>query len=160
MRGRGPWNPKLVTDESGQMAVELAVLVPVAIVVALTVLNLMRFVGACAVFDRASLDAVIAYGVAPAGEQTGITAVEEVRSSVETALDDDSCEVEVSAEGLADEGEGTFSLSSHLTRFSCTLVFRPWPTSLRMPGITYQAPLSLRHERTLVVDRYRPGVVL
>ena len=29
-----------------------------------------------------------------------------------------------------------------------------------MPGITYEAPLSLRHESTLVVDRYRPGVVV
>lgn len=35
----------------GQMTVELAVVVPAAIVVALIVLNLMWFVEACAAFD-------------------------------------------------------------------------------------------------------------
>jgi len=34
------------------MTVELAVLTPVVIVVALVAYNLMRFVGACAAFDR------------------------------------------------------------------------------------------------------------
>jgi len=148
------------SDESGQMAVELAVLVPVVLVVALVILNLMRFVGACAVFDRASLDAVVSHGVAPAGEQTSLVAVDEVRGCIEAALNDKSCEAEVRAESLSGDGTGTFSLVSHLTRYTCTLVYRPWPTSIRLPGITYQAPLSLRHERTLVVDRYRPGVVL
>jgi hypothetical protein len=150
----------LASDESGQMAAELAVLVPVALVVALVVLNLMRFVGACAVFDRASLDAIVSHGVAPAGEQTSLAAVDEVEGCIGEALDDESCEVEVSAENLSGDEAGVFSLASHLTRYTCTLVYRPWPTSLRLPGITYQAPLSLRHERTLVVDRYRPGVVL
>jgi hypothetical protein len=31
---------------------------------------------------------------------------------------------------------------------------------VRLPGISYEAPFTLTHERTLVVDRYRPGVVL
>ena len=43
-------------SQSGQMTVELAVLVPVVIMVALVVVNLMEFVDACAAFDRLSLD--------------------------------------------------------------------------------------------------------
>lgn len=160
MRKRDVKGSSPASNESGQMAVELAVLVPVVLVVALVILNLMRFVGACAVFDRVSLDAVVSHGVAPAGEQTNLVAVDEVGSCVKDALDDESYEVEVRAESLSGDGTGVFSLASHLTRYTCTLVYRPWPTSLRLPGITYQAPLSLRHERTLVVDRYRPGVVL
>ena len=57
------------------MTVELAVVVPVTIVVALIVLNLMWFVDACAAFDQAALDAVVAHGVSPAGEQTQSAAV-------------------------------------------------------------------------------------
>ena len=160
MRERDVKDPSPASDESGQMAVELAVLVPVVLVVALVIFNLMRFVGACAVFDRASLDAVVSHGVAPAGEQTSLVAVDEVTSCIGEALDDEGCEVEVRAESLSGDGTEVLSLAPHLTRYTCALVYRPWPMSLRLPGITYEAPLSRRHERTLVVDRYRPGVVL
>ena len=71
---------------SGQMTVELAVMTPVVIVVVLIVLNLMGFIEACAAFDQAALDAVISHGVAPAGEQTQIAAVDEVRTALVEAL--------------------------------------------------------------------------
>ena len=60
------------------MTVELAVVTPVVIVVALVVLNLMWFIEACAAFDQAALDAVVSHGVAPAGEQSQLAAVDEV----------------------------------------------------------------------------------
>lgn len=148
--------------EEGQMTVELAVMTPVVIVVALIVLNLMWFIEACAAFDQAALDAVISHGVAPAGEQTQVAAVDEVESALSEALGrEETCEVEVSASAVEGGGEGTtFVISPLLTRYTCTLTYRPWPRLLRMPGITYAAPLALRHERQLVVDRYRPGVVV
>lgn len=68
------------------MTVELAVLVPPAIVVALIVFNLMGFIDACAVFDQASLDAVLAHGVAPVGAQTSDTAEAEVAAAIRRAL--------------------------------------------------------------------------
>lgn len=147
---------------SGQMTVELAVMTPVVIVVVLIVLNLMGFIEACAAFDQAALDAVISHGVAPAGEQTQIAAVDEVRTALVEALGrEETCEVEVSASAAGEDAQGTtFAISPLLTRYTCTLIYRPWPRLLRMPGITYEAPLSLRHESTLVVDRYRPGVVV
>lgn len=144
------------------MTVELAVMAPVAIVVALVVLNLMGFVEACAAFDQAALDAVVAHGVAPAGGQTEEAAAREVRAALELALGrEDRCEVEVSCEGILEGERATGGLTSPLlTRYVCTLVYRPWPRFARLPGITFEAPLALRHERSLVVDRYRPGVVV
>lgn len=146
----------------GQMTVELAVVVPVVIVVALIVLNLMWFVDACAAFDQAALDAVVAHGVSPAGEQTGSAAVAQVKAALEQAMGrEGTCEVEVSARAVSGGGEAaSLAVSPLLTRYTCTLVYRPWPRLLRMPGVTYEAPLALRHERELVVDRYRPGVVV
>ncbi len=146
----------------GQMTVELAVVVPVVIVVALIVLNLMWFVDACAAFDQAALDAVVAHGVSPAGEQTGSAAVAQVKAALEQAMGrEGTCEVEVSAQAVSGGGEAApLVVSPLLTRYTCTLVYRPWPRLLRMPGVTYEAPLALRHERELVVDRYRPGVVV
>jgi hypothetical protein len=144
------------------MTVELAVLLPVVIVIGLVVVNLMEFVDACAAFDRLCDDVVIAQGVSPSGEQTQMASVEAVRSELSSALGRERyCSVEVSATKLSeDEEAGSLSESPLLTRYTCTLVFRPWPRSVRLPGISYEAPFTLTHERTLVVDRYRPGVVL
>ncbi|MDM8270355.1 TadE family protein [Thermophilibacter provencensis] len=146
----------------GQMTVELAVVTPVVIVMTLIVFNLMRYVVACAAFDQAALDCVVAHGVAPSGEQSERGAVEQVRRALSEALEDyGSCEVDVRAEGAGSSSQGeTFALSPLLTRYVCTLTYHPWPLSVRMPGITYGAPFALTHERSLIVDRYRPGVVV
>lgn len=151
-----------LASREGQMTVELAVVTPVVIVVALVVLNLMGFVEACAAFDQVALDAVVAHGVAPSGEQSEGRAASEVRSAIEELLGREGrCEVGVRAEAV---GMGATSsglvMSPLLTRYVCTLTYRPWPRLLRMPGVTYEAPLALRHECELVVDRFRPGVVM
>lgn len=159
MRGERLLRPLRARD--AQMTVELAVMTPVVIVVALVVLNLMGYVEACAAFDQAAQDAVIAQGVAPSGSQTAEHAAAEVRSLLEELLGRrDRCEVEVRAEAVSAGAEGFFVISPLLTRYVCTLRYRPWPRLLRMPGVTYEAPLSLRHECELVVDRYRSGVVM
>lgn len=144
------------------MVVELAVMAPVVIVVALVAYNLMRYVEACAAFDQAALDAVVSQGVSPAGEQTRMAAVEQVRAVLEDALGrEGGCEVEVRAEQVGASGTSTsFLISPLLTRYVCVLTYRPWPRFVRLPGITLEVPVALRHERELVVDRYRPGVVM
>jgi hypothetical protein len=145
------------------MAVELAVMVPVAIVVGLIVFNLARFCEACVAFDRIAADAVISQGVSPAGD-AGVVAVDEVSSVIESALDMRSCEVAVTAEqltGQARSGLGIgFPVSPLLTRFTCTLSYRPWPSSFVMAGVAFTPPVVLTHTRVLVVDRYRGGVVI
>ena len=86
------------------MTVELAVLVPPAIVVALIVFNLMGFLDACAVFDQASLTAVVAHGVAPAGTQTAEVAEAEVAAAIRDALGrEEVCEVEVRTSGAGED---------------------------------------------------------
>lgn len=152
----------------GQMTVEMAVLMPVTIVIALTGYNLARFIQACAAFDRVSLDTVISQGVAPSGDQQETIAVGEVKAELERALSEsfggDSCSVDVSAESmgdLPDAGDGIgFPVSPLLTRFTCTLRYRPWPSSLSIAGARYGPIAELKHERSFVIDRFRPGVVI
>jgi hypothetical protein len=150
------------TGEAGQMAVELAALLPVAVVVALVVYNLASFVVACAEFDRASQNAVVLLGVSPSGEQTEAGAAGQVRDAVADAVGREGrCEVEVSCEGVSpDATDGEFVVSPFLTRYTCRLSFRPWPGSFVLAGVAFDSPLVLRHERSLVVDRFRPGVVM
>lgn len=152
----------LLTNDEGQMTVELAVLLPVAIVVALIVFNLCRFLELCAVFDRASLDAINAYGVSGEGELSVRACEEEIRSHLGAAMgNEDVCMIDVRAENVSGEGSSAvFVISPLLTRYTCELRYRPWPSTLSIAGISGGVPWSLRHERSLVVDRFRPGVVV
>ena len=88
MSANGAWGAR-----SGQMVVELAVLVPVVLVVALVGVNLMEFMALCARFDRACLAAVVSHGVSPAGEQSQVGAVDEVREALSLAMDGSPCVV-------------------------------------------------------------------
>ena len=149
--------------DEGQMAVELAVLIPVVIVVALTAFNLMRFVELCAAFDHVALDAVISQGVSSEGEQSEAAAAEAVRSCIEEAMGSTACTVRVTATSPRDAavpGKVSFPISPLLTRYTCELTYRPWPGSFVIAGVVYASPLQLRHERSLVVDRFRPGIVV
>ena len=159
---RRGWERCRSSEMRGQMSVELAVMVPVALVVALVALNLVGYVEACAAFDQAALEAIVAHGVAPSGEQSEVAAVGEVERALEELLGrEDRCEVEVRAEAAsASGGTGTFAISPLMTRYVCTLRYRTWPRFVRLPGVTFEAPVELTHERELVVDRYRPGVVV
>ncbi len=151
-------------SERGQMTVELAVMVPVCIVVALIVFNLVRFAVVCAEFDRVAQDAVISQGVAPSGEQSAANACSEVKACVVAALNAEYVDVSVTTEGVLD-GEGTsrgiaFPVSPLLTRFVCTLRYQTWPRAMTLAGVCYAPPFVLEHSKSIVVDRYRAGVVV
>lgn len=152
-----------VTDESGQMAVELAALIPVIVVAALTIYNLMGFIEMCAAFDHIALDAVVSQGVSPAGELSQGAATEAVRSCIEDALASSRCVVHVTASSRGfsgSTGKVSFPISPLLTTYTCQLEYRTWPGSFVIAGVVYDSPLTLKHERSLTVDRFRPGVVV
>lgn len=150
-------------EEGGQMVVEAAVVMPVMIAVAVAVLNLMWFLEDCSRFDRVALDAVVAVAVSPPGEEQDAGAREAaVVEAIESAMGgargvEVSVEVRTVWDDVAD-GLG-FTFAPHLTRYVCTMTYRPWPSSLTVAFIDAAIPLELEHARSITVDRYRPGVV-
>ena len=154
------WARPLARGCSGQMTVELAVLVPIIVVVALAVVNLMSFSELCARFDRVAPDAVLAHGASPSGAPEGLGGVEEVAEAIRASLDAGACEVEVRVEDASGPEAGAMlDLAAGTVRFVCTMRYRPWPSTVSIAGVGYQAPALLVHERSVVVDRYRAGVV-
>lgn len=144
------------------MSVELAALLPVLIVMVFVAFNLMRYVELCSQFDQVVLDAIVSQGVSPPGEQTIEHAQREVKACIESAMgDNDACEIEVNAEAVGRLGEATnMSVVPCLTRFTCILHVKPWPSHFSIAGVDFSPPGVLIHERSLVIDRYRPGVVI
>lgn len=149
-------------ERSGQMAVELALLVPVIVAVALAVVNLMSFSELCARFDRVAPDAVLAHGASPSGSPEGLAGVEEVAEAIRRGMGTDACEIEVRVVDASESGSGSGSmldLAAGTIRYECSMRYRPWPATVSIAGVGYQAPALLSHERPVVVDRYRAGVV-
>ena len=84
-----------------------------------------------------------------------------MREALSLAMGGSPCVVRVSAERLDDgAGGASFEISPFLTRYTCSMTFAPWPRELRLPGVSLEAPAVLSHSRELVVDRFRPGVVI
>lgn len=147
-------------EECGQMAVEVAVLLPIIIVVALIVVNVLHYAELCARFDRLAYDAVLVQGVSPTGVSSGLANCAAVQQQLEEAMAAPSCEVSVSSEALSlSEGGAVINLAAGTTRYICTLMYHPWPTRVSIAGASFSAGSSLTHERSLVVDCYRNAII-
>jgi predicted small integral membrane protein len=154
-------------NEEGQMVVELAVVAPVIIVVAIIAFNLMQFLGAVSRFDRVAPDAVMSQAVSPSGDvQQAGDQCSVVREAILEAMGNaPNIEVTVSEQTAWEAGKDDedallgFSFAPHLTRYACVLTFHPWPSSLTVAGIDASIPVCLTHERSFTVDRFSPGVL-
>ncbi|MBM6783939.1 hypothetical protein H6A08_06145 [Enorma massiliensis] len=141
----------------------MAVVVPVLLVLALIVYNIMLFVAATARFDRIAPDIVAAHAVSPSGEGDGPAddGVSVIESQIEGAMAGYDVEIEVTCtEGGASSGDDLLTLIGGLRTYRCSMRMRPWPSSLSIAGVDLGAPVALAHHRDVTVDPWRPGVVM
>ena len=150
-------------EERAQATVEMAVVTPVLLVLALIVYNVMVFADAVARFDRVVPDIVLAHAVAPSGEGDGssIDSSATVQAQIQHAMEGYDLQIEVSSEqGTTTSDGGLLSLSGTFRTYTCTMRYEPWPSSLSIAGVSLGAPVQLSHERAVTVDPWRPGVVM
>ena len=164
MMGRAAWNTRAALrsrEEAAQATVEMAIVAPVLIVLALIVYNVMLFAGAVARFDRVAPDIVLAHAVSPEGEGSGglSDTTERVRAALEDAMDGYGLEIEVAGEPGADAEGSMLSLAGTLATYTCTMRLAPWPSGLSIAGVSLGTPTFLVHERAVTIDPWKPGVV-
>ena len=137
-------------EEKGQATVELAVMLPVAIVVAIVVVNALTFFGTCASFDRVSRQTVCAWAAAPAaGEDAGDVAAR-LADELEERFAESHTAVSVRAEAA----------SAGLVRFTARIEYFPTLFGLGLRrGVFGVALPPLVHEVDLAVDAYKPGIL-
>lgn len=161
--GRASHRCSLAGEERAQATVEMAFVVPVLLVLALIVYNIMLFVAATARFDRIAPDIVAAHAVSPSGEGDGSAddGVSVIESQIEGAMAGYDVEIEVTCtEGGASSGDDLLTLIGGLRTYRCSMRMRPWPSSLSIAGVDLGAPVALAHHRDVTVDPWRPGVVM
>lgn len=150
----------VMRERRAQATVEMAVVLPVLLVLGLITSNLMRFAVAVARFDRVAPDIVVAQGISPEGDGgAGQAALEAVRGELATAMEGYGVDVEVTVEDRGFGSEETFSLAPLTRSFTCSMAMTPWPSVVEIAGVSLGAPTRLRHERTMIVDPWKPGVV-
>ncbi len=141
-----------------QATVEMAVVCPVLIVLALISYNVMRFTALVARFDRVAPDIVLAHGVAPEGDDAS-DASGVIASHLSEAM---GAGVEVEVELATGDSAGGAApvLVGAVDSYRCRMVYRPWPSDFTVAGVSLGAPLELVHERETPLDPWRPGAVV
>ncbi len=135
--------------DSGQATVELAVLLPVVLVVALVSCNMMLYLSECARFDRLARNAIRICATSPSyGEDAGAcAAAAEALLAEQMNSERVVCSVSVSYE-------------SGLERYVAKMDYRPTLFGGNFRGEVFGVTLSpLSHEVGLVVDPYDAGVI-
>ena len=167
-RGRGIqgiWRQpgrKLLLGSRGQMAVEMAVVLPILLAVAGIAINLMVYLGDCARFDRVAAEAVRIQAASPGYSNYSSTSrAQEVQKQIELAFaTSDHLTITVTVhegttDGSTDGDRVTLSLVPRLETYTCTLSYRPWGFGKSFFGIEFS---GISHTRQYVIDPYRPGV--
>ena len=138
--------------ERGQMTVELAVVLPVIIVVMVIAIDCLVFVGQCARFDNLVPQRVLELAVSP--EADGYTTAQR-KAAVKEALEEDFCDWGQSVKVTCEEADSALGSS---VVYTCTLRFVPWPLSAGGSTLLGSSiPVRLTHECSFAVDPYTPG---
>ena len=136
---------------SGQMTVELAVAMPVLIVVMVIAVNACTFFVDCAKFDRVAHDAVRIHAVSPGYRQTASQTCDLIAQEIRQALDAPNVDVSVSCSGTGPDFE----------RFSATMQFAPTLFGLGVRSSVFGVSMpKATHSTSIVVDVYKPGVIV
>lgn len=133
------------------MTVELAVAMPVLIIVAVIAVNAVTFFGQCAVFDRVAHEAVRVHAASPAYGQGVGGSCSLIAQDVQAAMDAPNIETSVShgAAGL------------NFDRYIVTLDYHPTLFGLGLRSEVFGVALpTLTHSVTYAVDSYKAGVVI
>ena len=138
-------------NETGQMTIELAAVLPVLMIVAMIAVNAMTFFAECAVFDRAAHEAVRVHAAAPAYGQGPSQSCALAEADIRTALGDDNVVVSVTHT----------SAERDLDRYTATLEFSPTLFGMGLRSHVFGVDMPrLVHTTSYVVDSYKPGVIV
>ena len=136
-----------VGDRRGQMTVELCAILPVAIIIAAIIVNVLTFFGECAEFDRVARNSVrLCSSSLPDGADSS-SVMSNITSMISSQMESDKVECE--AVGALKEGYVTYSLTYSYEPTLFGLPLRTNVFGVSMPEISHTIKMAL--------DPYSPG---
>ena len=135
----------------GQMTVEMAIAMPVLIIVAVIAVNALSFFVDCAVFDRVFCEAVRTYAVAPAYGQGAGQNCDLVKQVVQEAVGQSNVEIAVS--------HGKTGLD--FDEYTGVIEYQPTLFGMGLRSSVFGVALpTLTHTTSYVIDSYKAGVIV
>lgn len=145
-----------IIGERGQMTVELCVVIPVCLIVAVIVMNGLCFFADCARFDRVSRNAVRTLAASPSDDEDAVGLAARIGEMVEGQMADGTVECR-----LAEDAGGIGAAASGYVTYELVYRFAPTLFGLPMRGSVFGVTLpELSHTTHLSVDSYTPGKLL
>ncbi len=141
-------------DCSGQMAVELVVVLPVLIIVMVIAADCLVFAGECARFDHIASQQVLAHATSPTSDENADGAR---AAAVQSALAD---EFNGKSEVVSVEtSEVSEFMGVRQVEYRCRLSMTPWPFTPSSGASVFglQIPTLLSHTNSLVISPYTTG---
>ena len=141
---------KKLKSHKGQMVVELAVVFPILIIIAVVMVNALGFASECVQFDRWARSSVIAHASAP-----------ELDKSTQDIMNEIGVEMEVTAAYPNEEATATLiSASDSEIIVECELLWHPTLFGMKLNNEVFGMKLfQLSHKCKIKVDPTRSGDV-
>ncbi len=138
-------------EKCGQMTVELCVVFPVVIIIAVIATNALSFFGTCAEFDRVVRNAVRTYAASPAQGESSDQSLAYVKASIQGSIDASNMECDVAVEK---DHRG-------YECYTATLYYLPTLFGLGLKSEVFGVQMPrLTHTSCLSVDPYKPGMLI
>ncbi len=129
------------------MVVELCVVMPVVLMVAVAVIDGLVFAAAASKFDHLSSQAILAEATSPGGTEFDPDLIgANVQSLLIEEMEDSHVNIEIAVSG-----------SGHVCEFKCTMSFVPWPLGAGGTVMGMSVPALLEHEPVFCVRPYVIG---
>lgn len=141
-----------VTDQHGQMMVELCVIFPVVLIIAFIAVNALTFFGECARFDRVAHNSVRIASSSPSFSLNNLDRIgEDVLIQLEDGMAEDNLDIRMDISVTAE----------NYMRYEMEFVYHPTLFGLSMRSEVFGVSLpSLSHRVGYTVDPYRAGAFL
>lgn len=141
---------KLIQDKSGQAVVELAIMFPIILIIAVICINALTFFSECSYFDRTLKQIVSCTATSPAYGCSSDNVVASVKNQLQDKMNKDFLDFEVWAEAKA----GGFYQYNGVIKMYPTL----FGLGLKKEIFGISLP-SLNHEQRIIIEQYKPGVI-
>lgn len=141
---------RFILNNEAQATVELAVMFPVILIIAVIAVNVLTFFSECSAFDRSFKQVITCIGPNPGyGKDIG-NAKSIVENELNNRFNEDFLDFEVSVENV----------SGGFQEFRAILKMHPTLFGMGLRNEIFGVPLpSLTHEQKMVIEVYKPGVI-
>lgn len=139
-----------ISNKSGQAVVELAIMLPIILIIAVIAVNALTFFSECSSFDRTFKQIVSCTGTSPAYGMSTDNTVANVKQQLYEKFDKEFLDFDVDAQGKV----------GGLTEFCGSIKMHPTLFGLGLKSDILGVPLpSLNHEQKITIEEYKPGVI-